>query len=416
MTDAQHPERRSSGFAGLCLGQFLGHQTGLTFSALIPIVSEEWRLSASHAGLILGAFQLGNLVAYVGVGFLLDRMRSKPIMAWAAVLVGLGDLLFALGARGFWSGLGLRLLVGVSLGGLYLPALKHIAETIPTARRGVATGTFIGVLVAGYATSLFYVGVLATQIGWRMTMAGVGIAELLGALVLARGVPGHIPTRSGEGRTRYLADVFTNRPALSVIGAYTAHNWELFGMWGWTAPFMVALLQARGTDSAAALAWGGMMAAGVIGVGGLGGVLGGRLSDRLGRARAARILLGMSLLCSASFGWLFHAPLVLILAVSLMYGIVVVADSPAYSASLMELVPPRSLGGAFSLQMLFGWAVTAISPALFGATLDLARHLGGGETARWGIAYGVLAVPPLAGIIALRPLARRERGIAGRIL
>ncbi|MEK7219651.1 MAG: MFS transporter, partial [candidate division NC10 bacterium] len=335
------------------------------------IVSAEWQLSASQAGLILGAFQLGNLIAYVAVGFLLDRMRSKPIMAWAAVLVGLGDLLFALGARDFWSGIGLRLLVGVCLGGLYLPALKHIAETIPTARRGTATGMFIGVLVAGYAGSLFYVGALATRIGWRLAMAGVGAAELLGALVLAFGVSASPVAGGVGGRTRYLADVFTNRQALRVIGAYTAHNWELFGMWGWTSPFMVALLQARGAGPAAALTWGGMLAAGIIGVGGLGGVLGGRLADRLGRARAARALLGMSFLCSAIFGWLFHAPLALILAVSLIYGIVVVADSPAYSASLMELVPPRSLGGAFSLQMLFGWTVTAISPAVFGATLDL---------------------------------------------
>jgi len=91
---------------------------------------------------------------------------------------------------------------------------------------------------------------------------------------------------------------------------------------------------------------------------------------------------------------------------------VVVADSPPYSASLMELVPPRSLGGAFSLQMLFGWTVTAISPALFGATLDLTRQIqGGDEMIRWGIAYDVLAVAPLLGIAALRPLARRESGL-----
>lgn len=411
---ASHPEPdRSSGFAALCLGQFLGHQTGLTFSALIPIVSAEWHLSASQAGLILGAFQLGNLIAYVAVGFLLDRMRTKPIMAWAAVLVALGDLLFALGARDFWSGIGLRLLVGVCLGGLYLPALKHIADTIPTARRATATGVFIGVLVAGYAGSLFYVGALATRIGWRLTMAGVGAAELLGALVLAFGVSATTPAMGGDGRTRYLADVFTNRPALCVIGAYTAHNWELFGMWGWTTPFMVALLQARGTGPAGALTWGGVLAAGIVGVGGLGGILGGRLADRFGRARAARALLGMSFVCSATFGWLFHAPLALVLAVSLIYGIVVVADSPAYSASLMELVPPRSLGGAFSLQMLFGWTVTAISPAVFGATLDLAKQTqGGNEMIRWGIAYGVLAVAPLLGIAALWPLARREGRMA----
>jgi len=59
--------------------------------------------------------------------------------------------------------------------------------------------------------------------------------------------------------------------------------------------------------------------------------------------------------------------------------------------------------------MLFGWTVTAISPALFGAALDLTRQVqGGNEMIRWGIAYGVLAGAPLLGIAALWPLARRE--------
>jgi MFS family permease len=398
----------SPGFISLCVGQFLAHQTALTFSALIPTLTAEWRLTASQAGLILGAFQLGNLGAYVGVGLLLDRVSSKPIMVWGAGLVGLGDLLFALAAGDFWSGIGLRFLVGISLGGLYLPALRHIAETVPAARRGLETGIFIGVLVTGYAASLFYVGGLATRIGWRTTMGGVGVVELLAALVLARSVPKTPAPIGGGSRIRYLTDVLTNRPALSVIGAYTGHNWELFGMWGWTAPFMVAILQGRGMGASEALGKGGMLAAGAIAVGGLGAALGGRLSDRLGRGRTASLLLAMSWLCSMSFGWLFHAPLPLILGVSLIYGIVVVADSPSYSASLMELVPPRSLGGAFSLQMLFGWGVTAVSPALFGATLDLARRLNAAEVIQWGIAYGVLALGPLAGFLALRPLARRE--------
>jgi hypothetical protein len=74
------------------------------------------------------------------------------------------------------------------------------------------------------------------------------------------------------------------------------------------------------------------------------------------------------------------------------------------------LIPPKR-AQAISLQMLFGWTVTAISPAVFGATLDLTRQLqGGDEMIRCGIAYGVLAVAPLLGIAALRPLARREHG------
>jgi len=406
--------RWSSGFAGLCLGQFLAHQTSLTFSILIPILSSEWTLSSSQAGLILGVFQLGTLGAYVAVGFLLDRMRSKPIMVWSGALVGVGDLLFALGAQDFSSGLFFRLLVGIVFGGLYLPALKQIAETIPRDRRGTATGIYIAVIVLAYAVPLYYVGLLAPRIGWRVTMAGVGAVELLGALVMAWKVPSvQLPAMlKSLGPSRYVSDVLGNRPARRVIIAYTGHNWELFGMWGWLTPFMVAMLLARGSVRGDALAWGGMLAAGSIGLGGaIGALVGGRLSDRLGRAEIATLMLGVSLLCSITFGWLFAAPLVLVIGIALVYGVTSLADSPSYSAKLMEVVPPHSLGGAFSLQMLTGWTATALAPLAVGIVLDLTKTAGLSPAAQWGWAFALLALGPLAGLIALIPLRRRSAAL-----
>ncbi len=397
----------SGGFRALCLGQFLAHQTSLTFSVLIPLLTTEWGLRASHAGVILGGFQLGTLGAYLVVGFLLDRIRSKPIMVWSALLVGAGDLLFAAAARDFSSGFALRLLVGVVIGGLYLPALKHIAETIPPTRRGAATGIYIAVIVAAYAAPLFYVGVLAPQIGWRPTIAGVGVLEMLGGVILAWRVPSvPAPARASAGAGRYLTDVLRNAPARRTIVAYTGHNWELFGMWGWLAPFMVAALTARGAGPTAALGWGGLLAAGAIGLGGsAGAIFGGRLADRLGRAQAAMLILALSLLCSLGFGWLLRAPIVLLAAAALLYGTVALADSPAYSANLMEVVPPQSLGGAFSFQMLTGWAATAAAPVAFGVVLDL--FAAAGPATQWGSAFGLMAIGPLVGVIALAPLRTR---------
>lgn len=404
-------------FTALCVGQFLAHQTGLAFSALIPIVGREWHLSASQAGFILGVFQLGQLAAYVCVGFLLDRMRSKPIMVASAALVGAGDLLFAFAARDFTSGFAFRLLSGLLLGGLYLPALKYIAETIPGGQRGRATGIYIAVLVAAYAAPLLYVGVLAPRVGWRPTIAALGALELMGALVIA-GRVADVPIPAvpeGAGFSRYLGDVLRNRPARRVILAYAAHNWELFGMWGWMTPFMVASLTAQGKAPADALAWGGSLAAAVIGVGGItGAVAGGRLSDRLGRARAATLILGVSLLCSLGFGWLFDAPVVLTVAVGMLYGVAALADSPSYSASVMDLVPSRSLGGAFAVQMLFGWTATVVAPAAFGMILDLVKGASPAPTVSWGAAFGVLALGPLAGILALGPLQAGSRAHSPR--
>jgi MFS family permease len=158
------------------------------------------------------------------------------------------------------------------------------------------------------------------------------------------------------------------------------------------------------------MAWGGLMAAGAVGLGGaVGAVAGGRLSDRLGRARAATVMLAASLICSLGFGWLLVAPIALTALVALVYGTVSLADSPSYTAALMEVVPPRSLGGAFAVQMLFGWAATVASPAAFGLAMDVGRTLGISPSAQWGWAFGLLAVGPLAGIAALSPLRTRAR-------
>ncbi len=152
----------------------------------------------------------------------------------------------------------------------------------------------------------------------------------------------------------------------------------------------------------------------VIGLGvSVGAVAGGRISDRLGRARAATLMLGVSFLCSLSFGWLLTAPVVLTAAVGLLYGITALADSPSYSASLMEVVPAPSLGGAFSVQMLIGWAATVVAPAALGFILDLLTTEHVGQVVPWGTAFGILALGPLVAILALAPLRTgRRTGIA----
>src|SRR2546428_11751998 len=80
-------------------------------------------------------------------------------------------------------------------------------------------------------------------------------------------------------------------------------------MWGWLTPFMVAMLVARGSAHNSALAMGGMLAAGAIGLGGaVGAVAGGRLSDRLGRPETAKLMLAVGFVGFAGFGGVVQTP------------------------------------------------------------------------------------------------------------
>ena len=47
------------------------------YSAVLPLVVEEWGLSGTQAGIVFGAFQAGYLVAIVPAGWLADRYSPR---------------------------------------------------------------------------------------------------------------------------------------------------------------------------------------------------------------------------------------------------------------------------------------------------------------------------------------------------
>jgi MFS family permease len=93
-------------------------------------------------------------------------------------------------------------------------------------------------------------------------------------------------------------------------------------------------------------------------------------------------------------------PLALLVAVALVWGFTVVADSAQFSALVTEVAPPHAVGTALTLQTSLGFALTI-------GTIWLASELARG--AGWGPAFSILAVGPALGIVAMARLAARRR-------
>ena len=83
----------------------------------------------------------------------------------------------------------------------------------------------------------------------------------------------------------------------------------------------------------------------------------------------------------------------------------VIADSAQFSAAVSELAPPGTAGSALSLQTAVGFVFTSITIVLVGL---LAPADGGG----WGLAFGLLALGPVAGSLAMWRLRARPGGDA----
>ncbi len=391
---------RSSGswLLWLCLSRF-GHSLIFSaYSGILPAVTLQWGMSASQAGSIQSAWHAGFLTSLFGVGFLADRYGARRTFLASSVVASAAALAFASLADGFLSALLLYGLAGLCSGGSYTPGLALIFQEAAPARRGRAMGLFLAAGSLGYAASLGVISLLPAD-AWRIGLAVAAAGAVFGtvcARLASREVPNQVYSAAPpRGQFASIAAVLRDGRAMACILAYTFHCWELLGMWAWLPAYLAAAAAASGATTTS----GGIAAAALSHlVSVLGSVVGGTLSDRLGRPRVMLIMSCASLACSFAFGWMIALPLWLLTAMALFYNLAAIADSSVYSTALAEVVPPQRLGAAYSVRSVLGFGAGAVSPVLFGAILDFGRAAyGGASVLPWGLAWASLGFGALLG-------------------
>jgi hypothetical protein len=111
-----------------------------------------------------------------------------------------------------------------------------------------------------------------------------------------------------------------------------------------------------------------------------------------------------------AIGFLFGAPPALTLALGIVWGVTVVADSAQFSTAVTELGPAGTAGSALALQTAGGFLLTGVTIVLVG----LLTSAGGPG---WQVAFALLAVGPAVGVVAmgrLRGLPEATRMAGGR--
>lgn len=394
----------------LCIAEIGTMLVLLNYSAVLPVIKQEWGLSNTEAGLIYSAYQVGYIILVVVLSTLTDYIDTKKIYVLSAIWAGLAGIAFALFADSFVTGLILRCLTGFGLAGTYMPGLKMVSAKFGPEKRGWAVGLYVGAFSLGTALSLLFSGVLSGLFDWRTAIFLTSLGPIAGGILAAISLDSMPPVRTGEEKSSFKA-VINNRPALLVMFGYAAHMWEMFGMRGWIVAFFAAAMVSRNLDIALATSYGAVLSAAIIMAGGFSTALAGSLSDRFGRVRTIQVIMIASAACSFLFGWIKPWPAILIILISLVYGVLVTAESSVLSTSATELVPFGSLGSAMALQSLLGWSAAAIAPAVFGVILDLtnspARVAELGYTSVWGPAFIILGLGALLGPPAV--------GLAGKL-
>ncbi|MCO5731699.1 nitrate/nitrite transporter [Rhizobium sp. SSA_523] len=390
--------RRWSMLAWLCLAVVLSLSSWFSATAVAPGMIAALALPPSAAAWLTNAVQLGFVTGALlsSLVNLPDILRMNRLAAAAALAAGLTNAGLLL-EPGLFGAVTARFLCGMALAGVYPPAMK-LAATWFQKGRGLALGFVIGALTAGSSLPHLFAG-LSSSLDWRLVVGLASLCAVFGALLFLLVVKeGPFPFSKATFDPRQIAMVLRNRSLMLVNAGYLGHMWELYALWAWLLAFLSASPAAFAGNAAGSgsLATFAALTAGVLGC-----LIGGVLSDRIGRAATTAGMMIASGSCALLVGFVFDGPPLLLMLVVCLWGITVIGDSAQFSAAATELCDQHLVGTALSLQMGLGFALTIVSIWLMPQLADV---LGG-----WQWCFLFLAPGPFLGAWAMLHLRRTGR-------
>lgn len=378
----------------IILSQFAGTSLWFAGNAIIRDLPPEWQIDTQSVGLITSAVQLGFIVGtfVFALVALADRFSPRLIFFVCSLLGALTNLSMLAAVNNLSSLLAVRFLTGLFLAGIYPIGMK-IAAGWYREGLGRALGFLVGALVVGTALP-HLVRSLDFAAAWQTVILSVSSVSALGGLIVFLFVPdGPYLSVTKRLNFRALRMIFQVREVRASAFSYFGHMWELYTFWA----FIPFILSAYGTmhpdEKFGASFWSFC----IIAAGSIGCVVGGAVSQRIGSARVAFVQLFLSGLCCILSPLFSDLPFPAFAFAMVLWGIVVVGDSPQFSALTAANSPRELVGSALTIANCIGFGITILSIELISwlTTVLEPSHIA-----------MPLALGPLVGLVFLKPLLR----------
>ncbi|MCM5570128.1 MFS transporter [Burkholderiaceae bacterium FT117] len=382
--------------ASMCAGQLGSLLPHMAFSALIPRFAELWGLSATESGAIAGAYFMGYAVMVPLSTTLTDRVDARRILVSGTLLSTVATLAFAMFAQGFWSAAFLWAIAGAGFAGAYMPGLRALTDRLPPGDASRSITLYTSSYSVGVGLSFLGAQLVERQFGWQAAFVAVGCGPLVMTAV-ALSLPAHRPTPRAGARLLDFRPVLANRPALGFVLGYGAHCFELAAIRAWIVSFWLFTAAREGAP-----AWidAVVVSVAVTLIAMPASILGNEMALRIGRRRLIAAVMAASAAFAVGLGLASAGPWLLVLALLLLHGCAVPADSGALTAGMVGAADPDYRGATMALHSTVGFAASFVGPLAVGLALDA---FGGPASATgWQAAYFVLALAAAAGLPAIR--------------
>jgi MFS family permease len=392
----------------MCIGQLgslLPHVTvpAIMAQSLMPL----WSLSATEAGVMASALAFGYMLAVPVLTTLTDRIDARLVLAAGSALSGLATIGFGIFADGLFSATLIWGIAGIGFAGAYMPGLKALTDRLPPGDTSRSVTLYTASFSVGVGLSFLVAQLVAESFGWRAAFYVTGAGPFIMLVICIALTPCKPPTL----HTHLLdfAPVLRNRAALGYIYGYGAHCFELYGMRTWIVAFWTFVMAQN--DGWAPL--GAVSVSVIVTLLSLpASVLGNEAALRYGRHRAITIIMIASAAVALMIGFNVTAPPVPLLALVLLYGVTVPADSGALTSGTSSSAAPTHRGATLALHSTVGFSLSALGASLAGVALDAAG--GPAKPSAWSAVFAMLSIGILMGPLALRWSRSKSRVDGGK--
>lgn len=318
------------------------------------------------------------------VGYFTDMLGARRVIAYCTLAAAAGCFMFALAPSMAWASAG-RALIGLGVGGVYVPAVKAFSQWFKRNEFATMIGLFIAIGNLGAIIATTPLAWAANNWGWRMSFNVVGFISLALAIATLFSIKDFKQSNGTIREGHDLKPVGDNTKEMPFYQPLISfHFWIIaivfFGFYGvvmtfqglWATPFLMSVLE---IDRVAASKLNMLMPIGFI----IGAPLFGWLADRIfkNKVRIINLLLGIFTLLWGGIVFGMNHGMVWIFIILFLMGIAAGGFLSMIWAHVREITPTRTLGSFSGLLNPAPFLGVAVFQVLTGSFLDGARLTNG---------------------------------------
>jgi len=386
----------------IVISQFFCTSVWFAANPILNDIAIQMNLSLSYLALLTSSVQFGFIIGTLIFALLSISDRFSPSLVFfiCAILASMANLIIIIPKISLFEIMVFRFSTGFFLAGIYPVGMK-IASDYYKQGLGRSLGFLIGALVLGTAFPHLLKS-LTKHLPWESVILYTSFFALIGGTLVYKLIPdGPYRHLGSKLEIKEFLNAFYNPYFRSIALGYFGHQWEIYSFWVFL-PLMLSLYNQRYPMAHINVPLFSFM---IIAMGSLACVISGLLSQFFDSKKLVKICLLLSgICCGISPIMLLNSSKLAFISFLFIWGWLVVADSPLFSALIAQNAPKEIKGTTLTIVNCIGYGVTIISIQFINA---LRTELNS------QFIYALLCIGPFLGCIALFKKLNFSKGPLG---